>query len=411
MQRIMWLVLAVSLSVTVTVAAAQTATCAPMVEEALTLAGDSCGELSFNTACYGHNQVQAEFREGAVETLFASPADTVEVAQLTALRTTPYDETSNEWGIAVMNIQANVPDTLPGQGVIFLLLGDAEVVDGAVGRADRDAMQAFYFSGGIGSALCQEAPNTLAIQSPENVRVDLTVNGMDITLGSMITLTNNAANTLTITVHEGRMGIPAAGVSVNANQSVDVTLNRTNAASNISSPRPATADELALNGTVGAAFEAVGGQSSTATTTYTVQPGDTLFSIARANNTCVSAIMSANNIADANRIFVGQTLTIPDNSTCEQGIMDVTPVVTPTLSVPVAGGTPSAVPTQVTPIVTPQVTDEPPVVTDEPINTPEAQPDVTPLPFEDVTPDVDLPTVTEEAPIYEQVPPQTDNEN
>jgi LysM repeat protein len=47
------------------------------------------------------------------------------------------------------------------------------------------------------------------------------------------------------------------------------------------------------------------------TTTYTVQRGDTLYSIARRYGTTVEAIAAANGIANPSRIRVGQTLTIP----------------------------------------------------------------------------------------------------
>jgi hypothetical protein len=162
----LWL-LWVPLWVSVTTTAAQPATCEPVVEDALAVAGESCSELAHNTACYGHTRVQAAFRETDAEVIFGSPADQVEVALVEQMQTSAYDEASGEWGVAVMNVQADVPDTLPGQGVIFLLLGEAQVLDGAAGRVDRDPMQAFYFSGGIGPAACRDAPNTLAIRSPE----------------------------------------------------------------------------------------------------------------------------------------------------------------------------------------------------------------------------------------------------
>ncbi|MCG9968060.1 BsuPI-related putative proteinase inhibitor [Pelotomaculum terephthalicicum JT] len=47
--------------------------------------------------------------------------------------------------------------------------------------------------------------------------------------------------------------------------------------------------------------------------TYTVQTGDTLFLIARRFGTTVERIIQANSIADPNTIFVGQTLTIPED--------------------------------------------------------------------------------------------------
>jgi LysM repeat protein len=50
---------------------------------------------------------------------------------------------------------------------------------------------------------------------------------------------------------------------------------------------------------------------SSGTTTYTVQRGDTLYSIARRYGSTVEAIAAANSIANPSLIRVGQTLTIP----------------------------------------------------------------------------------------------------
>ncbi len=48
--------------------------------------------------------------------------------------------------------------------------------------------------------------------------------------------------------------------------------------------------------------------------TYTVQPGDTLFTIAQRFGTTISAITAANNLANPNQLSVGQELIIPPPS-------------------------------------------------------------------------------------------------
>lgn len=47
-------------------------------------------------------------------------------------------------------------------------------------------------------------------------------------------------------------------------------------------------------------------------TTYRVQPGDTLMSIASRYNTTINAIVQANNLSNPNLLSIGQTLIIPD---------------------------------------------------------------------------------------------------
>jgi len=48
--------------------------------------------------------------------------------------------------------------------------------------------------------------------------------------------------------------------------------------------------------------------------TYVIQPGDTLYKIAVRHGTSVAALMQANGIADMNRIYWGQTLVIPGST-------------------------------------------------------------------------------------------------
>ncbi|MEO8456398.1 MAG: polysaccharide deacetylase family protein [Chloroflexota bacterium] len=64
------------------------------------------------------------------------------------------------------------------------------------------------------------------------------------------------------------------------------------------------------------------------TTTYTVQQGDTMYSIAQRFGVTVDTITSANNIADATNISVGQVLVIPGGNTPAPTTIPTEPSVT-----------------------------------------------------------------------------------
>lgn len=108
---------------------AQENTCTPLVVQALQEVSANCGGLGRNVACYGFNRVDATFTQVMAEDFFNQPSDRSELALLTTVQTAPLDMAINQWGVVVMNMQANLPDTLPGQGVIFLLFGDIQLAN------------------------------------------------------------------------------------------------------------------------------------------------------------------------------------------------------------------------------------------------------------------------------------------
>jgi LysM repeat protein len=319
-------------------------TCSTLVEEALDVLGSNCSELGRNTACYGNFSVDADFKQDVTEDVeFTNPTDRSPIEVIETLRTGAFDEENGVWGIAVMNVQANIPGTLPGQGVTYLLLGGAEVTDASETSDDYSPMQAFYFTAGVGSGQCNDAPSSLAVRSPENIQVDLNVNGIDVTIGSTIILTEEAdaddgTSTITFYVEEGALRVDETGEIVTQGNSVDTTTDADGNIVEVGDPRPATDDEKAVGEQVNNAYDALEEPSETSETedtssitTYVVQPGDNLFRIALNNDTCVSAIARVNNIPEANVrvISVGQVLIIPDGSTCTRGTNDVNPVVIP----------------------------------------------------------------------------------
>ena len=104
--------------------------CPTIVLDTLNELGDNCSGLDRNAACYGFDRVDSTFFVPQPEGTFSEPTDRASLLDLATVQTYPLDEETGEFGAAVMNVQANVPNALPGQGVIFLLLGDATVEKG-----------------------------------------------------------------------------------------------------------------------------------------------------------------------------------------------------------------------------------------------------------------------------------------
>jgi hypothetical protein len=243
--------------------------CPELVNEALLAVDENCNAAGRNEACYGYDQVEASFLVDVADDFFSQPASISAIADLETIRTAPLNTETGVWGVAVMNIQADLPNTIPGQSVTFVLLGDVEVenavapedafvpsegldvtvniaaganvrsgpgtnynvigglmngqtvlADGVsedgewlrVAYRERPAwlsisvinnndpalrelptlsadlqtpMQAFYLRTGIGQPECEEAPDDiLLVQGPENININITVNGANVQLGS-----------------------------------------------------------------------------------------------------------------------------------------------------------------------------------------------------------------------------------
>jgi len=273
--------------------------CPTIVQNALSATDDACQGTGRNQACYGNISLEAEPQEGIVEFDFEQPGDIVDVAGINRLSLEPLVEESELWGVALMQLQANLPETLPGQNVTFLLFGDVEITnavesnvdaitfdavstgdinvrsgpsandervsqladgetvvadgrnpdsswlriqlaDGTPGWVSADLvtveddlsllavvdplalplppltpMQAFYFKSGVGDAPCAEAPDSgILIQTPEGVgQISLTVNEVDIQLGSTAYLQAQADGEMTVNVVEHQATVTADGTT------------------------------------------------------------------------------------------------------------------------------------------------------------------------------------------------------
>src|SRR5690606_33428927 len=103
------------------------------------------------------------------------------------------------------------------------------VVDANATEVPFTPMQAFYFSTGIGTTSCTEAPpDGILVQTPEGAgKIELRANDVDIQLGSTAFLQSEPGVNMTVSVVEGEGIITANGVSVTvpAGAQVEIPIN------------------------------------------------------------------------------------------------------------------------------------------------------------------------------------------
>ncbi len=318
---------------------AQTDDCPPVVEETLNSISTICDALGRNTACYGASKVESTtVTQPRPANFFVNPGDYGELAQFREIAPQPLDEINNTFGAAVMNLQANLPNTLPGQGVIFLLVGNARLTNEvAQDSTEQTAFQSFYFLPGVNKPGCYQAEPMLTIQTPGNVEVRITLNGVERVMSpsTLLTITPSVC-----TIHRGYITSHAGDKTTNllANQTVDIHIED-NGAIKVDDLRGISQREYergveiqtvlnALAKTNDWAEQYIGeapafaaeptAAAATAQPTesaclpYTVVPGDTLRKIATLYGTGMQDIVDANHLANPNLIFAGQQLCIPN---------------------------------------------------------------------------------------------------
>ena len=202
-------------------AVAQIDTCPTIVQSALAATETACSSIGRNQACYGNVTLSAEPQANVTNLQFNSPGDLVDIAKVKSLTLSPLSQPDDSWGVAMMKVQANLPDTLPGQNVTFLLFGGVEIQNAVASNVDVEhtepgdspatetpsptPMQVFYFRSGLHDAPCEEAPDSgILVQTPkDSERIELTVNGARISLGSTAYLQAQPNGEMTVSVIEG----------------------------------------------------------------------------------------------------------------------------------------------------------------------------------------------------------------
>ena len=317
---------------------AQTSTCSDIVFNAIDQTEDLCQDVGRNQICYGNQNVTASPATETVELVFDSPGNIENIRRIAAFDVAEFDEGQGIWGISLLKLQANLPDTTPGINVTILVFGDVEMIQT---RGNR-RMQAFSLSTGIGPVRCNELPDSgVVIQTPQGVgTVDFSINGVQLALGSTALIRSNEE--MQIALLEGNATVTNADVSeaLSAGELTTLPINPDGTiTSPPTAPRPYTPDDvrglplqlLPVNVDVVESSSSNGEAPSPAITnpcSYVVQPGETLFRIALRSGSTVNELSQLNNISNPTRIFAGQRLILP---TCIQAPILVPPIgVTPT---------------------------------------------------------------------------------
>ncbi len=363
---------------------AQTMSCEAIVSAAIESADAACGSLGSNQACYGNTLLLVE-PQGEAELDFNNPGDTADLLSVRRLSASAINQTSGVWGVAVVRAQANIPNTLAGQNVTFLLFGET-TLDNVT-----PAMNTVVLStGGIGQVECTDAPpSALLMQSPDGIPVTINFNGAEIALSSTLYLTAVQNGDMTIGVVEGSATVTALGTSQTVPEGMQTRIQLgTDDGLHVITP-PSAPEPFTLNlvgralltlletgpATPPAPQTAVPTVTSIPPTrqafptqagcvlrsdwpaTYIVQQGDTLSTIARLYNVTVAQLQQANCLVNPNNIVIGLPLRVP----FIRPTNTVGPTLTPT-------STPTPPPT-FTPTAPPKLTDTPrpiPLPTDTP---------------------------------------------
>lgn len=124
LRPIKWLLMVLFLGLTPIVMAQ--GDCAAIVQAALKTTEQACAATGRNQACYGNNTLQAEAAPKAPQFTFASPGDQADLTTIQTLRLSAMDMTIGEWGVALLQVQADIPDSQPGDARV-LLFGDVQL--------------------------------------------------------------------------------------------------------------------------------------------------------------------------------------------------------------------------------------------------------------------------------------------
>lgn len=217
--------------------------CKELIERALKVADEGCQQLGNNEACYGNQSVHVELVPDSIAE-FVDAGDRVKINEIIQLEAAPLDFAEQIWGVAILKLQSDLPGTVPGQNVTFVVFGDTQI------QNDSGDMSAFYFTSGFTGITCEEVDfNGLSITMPDGSSITFMANGVTFTIQGDAILTANAGGEMEISMLDGTGEMSANGqtVTFGAGSSVSVPLDSDlNPNGPISDPVVLSPEELAV---------------------------------------------------------------------------------------------------------------------------------------------------------------------
>ncbi|MBX3085382.1 MAG: hypothetical protein KF716_27355 [Anaerolineae bacterium] len=204
--KLVWIGSVICLQLVATVAQGANG-CAELFQRAMDTLHNSCAEVGRNEACYGNQSIMATLRDSALS--FNSVGERVNVAEIERLTASALDLETQHWGLSLLKLKVNLPDTLPGANVTFLIHGGTSVEN-----VSGD-MQVFYFTSSLGEPQCKQMPpSAIVVHSPNHERVTFVANGVEVNVGSTVVMSAQPNASMDVYLVEGSATLTAGGRAV-----------------------------------------------------------------------------------------------------------------------------------------------------------------------------------------------------
>lgn len=317
----------------------QSTQCVTIVEQSLSILRDTCNAVDNNQGCYATGEIPESLTE---------QAQAFDLTTITELSTSAVNLENNEIGTALLKVQS------ADASIYMFLIGETTVVNHS--EEDLPPFQNFFMSTTASGTDCATFDAIFAVYVPPEQTASLTMNGVEMTLQGLMTAQWLSANSLEVVVHQGILDVVdnaviTSGMAVSAVTDAGEVLA-------LSAAYPADASHtqrgMLIANTINAMLntdvevveitetpteqpeptEAPQETAQCQDQIHTVSSGENLYRISLRYGVSQNSIISANQIANPDRINVGQQLVIP----CDSGQTTSAPVNT---TAPITNNTPT----------------------------------------------------------------------